>query len=228
MKKILLGALLASIVLAATPGNAADLPRGRSAPPPESYAPPPVFGWQGLYIGVNGGYGFGAFQEDGHDFIGSPNGGVIGVTAGYNFMVAPRILLGIEGDFDFTGMKVSRMPHFGVSTQGEVDHMLTVRARAGYTMDRALIYVTGGFAGSDNTVGVSNIFGGGFYGRQTTFQTGWALGAGLAFMLTNNISAKGEYLFTSVGNDRFFDYSAAALHTGVNTSTVKGGLNFHF
>jgi outer membrane immunogenic protein len=106
--------------------------------------------------------------------------------------------------------------------------MVTIRGRVGYVMDRALVYVTGGFAGSNNTVSVNNVWGGAFYGEQSIFQTGWALGAGVEFMLTPNLSAKAEYLFTSVGSDRYFDYSYNALQSAVNTSAVKVGVNYHF
>ena len=153
---------------------------------------------------------------------------MIGFTVGYNHMAAPNLLIGIESDFDFTGMKASQIPYFGLASKGTVDDAFTIRGRVGYTMDRALFFVTGGFAGSRDSATVSNVWGGGFYGQQSTFQTGWALGAGVEFMLTNNLSAKAEYLFTSVGSDRYFDYSPAALQAAVNTSTIKVGVNYHF
>lgn len=47
-------------------------------------------------------------------------------------------------------------------------------------------------------------------------------------MLTHNLSAKAEYMFTSVGSSRYFEFSTHALDAGVGASSVKGGLNFHF
>ncbi|MGA8172160.1 MAG: outer membrane protein [Methylocystis sp.] len=227
MRQALIATLLAPLVLAATPVLSADLPR-RSPPPQDYISPMPVARWEGFYAGINGGVGFGSFTSGSNYLFGDPTGGMIGFTAGYNHMVAPNLLIGIESDFDFTGMKASQIPYFGVASQGTVDDMFTIRGRVGYTFDRALVYVTGGFAGSRDTVNIGNVWGGGFYGQQSTFQTGWALGAGLEFMLTNNLSAKAEYLFTSVGSDRYFDYSPSALQAGVNTSTVKVGVNYHF
>jgi outer membrane immunogenic protein len=226
MRHSLIAALIAPLSLAAaTAAIAADLPRG--APPPAYYAPPPSFTWQGLYLGVNAGYGFAAFKDGSRTLIGHPNGGLIGFTGGYNFMATPNILLGIEADFDFSNLKASQMPFFGLASTGTIDDLFTLRGRAGYAIDRALLFVTGGFAGSRNTVSVSNLYVP-FYGQESKFQTGWAVGAGLEFMLTNNLSAKGEYVFTSVGSDRYFDFSTSALQSSVNNSTVKGGLNYHF
>lgn len=117
-------------------------------------APPPIFAWQGFYLGAQAGYGWSSFQNGGDGLLDSPSGGLIGVTGGYNFMVAPQFLLGAEADFAFSGMSQAQSPFFGVFTRGEVDDLLTVRARAGVTMDRALLYVTGGFAGSKVLIGV--------------------------------------------------------------------------
>jgi outer membrane immunogenic protein len=231
MRRSLLAALLAPFVLTAS-AQAADLPRG--APPADYYPPPPAFTWQGLYLGLNAGYGFSAFHDGNYTFVGSPanlfgspNGGLVGFTGGYNLVLASAFLLGLEADFDFTNMRASDMPFFGLAGRGRVDDLFTLRARAGYTLDRVLLFVTGGFAGSRNTVQITNIYTG-FVGQQSVFQTGWALGGGLEFLLTNNLSAKAEYIFTSVGSDRFFNFSTDALQAGVNTSTVKGGLNYHF
>jgi len=226
MRQALFATLLAPLVLAATPVLAADLPR--RTPPQDYYSPTPVANWEGLYAGINGGVGFGSFTDGSNSLLGNPTGGLVGFTLGYNHIVAPNLLIGLESDFDFAGLKASQTPYFGLATQGTVDDVFTIRGRVGYTFDRALVYVTGGFAGSRDTVNVSNWWGGGFYAQQSLFQTGWALGGGLEFLLTNNLSAKAEYLFTSVGSNRYFDYSYSALQAAVNTSSIKVGVNYHF
>ena len=227
MKSKIVALFAAPFLLLATAAVAADLPRRSPPPPVEYYAPPPAFTWQGLYLGIHAGYGFSSFKDGGRDLFGSPSGGLIGATGGYNFMVAPNFLLGVEADFAFTGIGRDRSPSFWVQTHSAVDDALTVRGRAGYAMERALLYVTGGFAGANTSLRVNNILGN-FWGSQSTFQSGWALGGGLEYMLTNHLSAKAEYMFTSVGTDQFFNFSPNALQTGVNTSSVKGGLNYHF
>ena len=91
--------------------------------------------------------------------LGSSTGGLIGFTGGYNYMVAPNLLIGLEGDFDFSGNKNSQLPYYGFTTNTSIDGILfTIRGRVGYTFDRALVYITGGFAGSNNTVSVGNIW----------------------------------------------------------------------
>ncbi|MFY9628805.1 MAG: outer membrane beta-barrel protein [Methylocystis sp.] len=226
MRQALLATLLAPFVLSAAPALAADLPR-RSPPPQDYYSPTPIANWQGFYLGINGGIGFASFTDGGSQLLGSSTGGLIGFTGGYNYMVAPNLLIGLEGDFDFSGNKNSQLPYYGFTTNTSIDDIFTIRGRVGYTFDRALVYITGGFAGSNNTVSVGNIWTG-FAGQQSTWQTGWALGAGLEFMLTNNLSAKAEYMFTSVGSDRYFDFSRNVIQTSLNNSQVKVGVNYHF
>ncbi len=225
LRNLLLLSVLAPLVLFAAQSDAADLPP-RSAPP-DYYSPAPVSSWQGFYLGVNAGVGFSAFTNDNYTFVGNPTGGLIGGTAGYNFQAAPNLILGVEGDFDFASMKTSQNPYFGVSTSGRVNDLLTVRARVGYTFDRAMVYLTGGFAASDNTVALGSLWTN-FYGQQSTYQTGWALGAGIEYMLTSNLSAKAEYLFTSVGSDRYFNFTPNALESGVNNNLFRVGFNYHF
>ncbi|CAN2533172.1 hypothetical+protein [Methylocapsa aurea] len=227
MRPMLLPALLAPTLLCVgATALAADLPR-RSAPVADYYSPQPAFTWQGFYIGINGGYALGAFQNGSKTLLGDPNGWVVGGTTGYNLTFAPNFLVGVEADFDFNSSKDGRSPFVGVSGNGSVDNTLTIRARAGVTVDRALLFVTGGFAGSNTSVSVNNVFQG-FYGQQSKFLAGWALGAGVEFGLAPNLSAKAEYLFTSVGGDRYFDFSANSLQTNIDTSTIRGGLNYHF
>jgi outer membrane immunogenic protein len=97
-----------SVVLGFAPAAfAADV-----APP---YVAPPS--WTGIYIGVNGGYGWsnGIVTESPFqsfpgtavvpaDFVGqNVYGALFGVHAGYNWQVA-AFVLGVEGDFDAASM----------------------------------------------------------------------------------------------------------------------------
>ena len=106
------------------------------------------------------------------------------------------------------------------SGNGGSNTLGTIRARLGVTMDRALFYVTGGVAfrnGDDNaSITVTGydtdrrprmmgdnhdhpdvkIYNGAGNGNNT----GWALGGGLEYALTENLSTKIEYLHAQFGN----------------------------
>ena len=106
MKRLLL-AVAGLAVVAATSALAADLPRGRPLPPPRAPAYVPFFTWNGFYTGINAGYGFGT--SDWSLLPGShikPKGAMFGGTVGYNWQ-AGAIVYGLEGDFDWSGVKGS-------------------------------------------------------------------------------------------------------------------------
>jgi outer membrane immunogenic protein len=223
-------ATLASVLaalLSAAPALGADLPRGRGAPPAPLYAPPPpAFVWTGFYAGVQGGWGFADFQGgSGQALVASANGGLVGLGGGYNYQLAPNFLLGAEADFSFAWIGNESAPQWGVAARGNTDDLLTIRGRAGYVMDRMLIFAAAGFAGSRNAVSVAGL---GFNGYQSSFQPGWTIGAGVEYMIMPRVSAKAEYLYTSTGSDTYFAGTPFQTYSGVDMSTVRGGVNFHF
>jgi outer membrane immunogenic protein len=226
MRQVTMAALMAPFLLTAGAAAAADLPNRYKAPA-EYYSPAPVANWQGFYVGLNAGYGWGAFTDGADWAFGKPSGGQVGFTAGYNYILAPNFLVGVESDFDFAGMKDTRTPYFGLASASGMNDLFTLRGRVGYTVDRALFYVTGGFAGARNTGTIGNLWTG-FAGQQSTFQTGWALGAGVEYLIMPNLSVKAEYLYTSVGSDRYFDFSPNAIQASANVSQIRAGANYHF
>ena len=139
--------LLSLSLLGAQRALAADLPLPGGAPlPPSSYYPvsPPI-NWGGVYIGLNGGYGLG--RSNWNDSLGSTgnfavNGGVFGGTLGINYAgFGDWVLLGLEGDFDWSGANGSggctvlgpAVLLANATCQTKIDWLTTFRLRAGYT-----------------------------------------------------------------------------------------------
>lgn len=138
-------------------------------------------------------------------------------------------MLGIEGDFDalstrpsITGTGVLQTvggDSFSITNSVKSDWLATVRGRAGFAVDRSLIYVTGGAAFS--RLHYSQVYtdtlldgAGGFNVSQT--KTGWTIGAGWEYAFTNNWSIKTEY-----PHMRFSSFGA----TGLITDNAAGGAN---
>jgi outer membrane immunogenic protein len=159
-------ALLAAVAVFgfASVASAADLPV--KAPVAPVAAP---YSWTGFYIGANVGGGWGhqnisyspndpagvAFINDGNAVLGDSfksSGVVGGLQLGYNYQFNRSWLVGLETDFDWTGMKGSGFtPYFSgleiSSAEERVKWFGTVRGRLGYLpTDNLLAYVTGGFA----------------------------------------------------------------------------------
>src|SRR5450759_4060185 len=89
---------------------AADLPQ-RPAPAP-LLAPTPVYNWTGIYVGINGGYGWGSQDPlniitnrfDGNSL--GISGGVFGGTVGAQIQ-SGHVVIGFETDLDWANMRGS-------------------------------------------------------------------------------------------------------------------------
>lgn len=209
MKRIALGAA-ALALLATAPARAADLTR--PAPVPAS-VPAPVFSWTGFYIGGQAGYGWGS----GADALGlagvDPKGWLAGAQAGYNYQFANHVVAGIEADIAGGDISAGTL---GLSST--LDLLGTVRGRLGYAFGPVLPYVTGGFAWGNNAISIPGA-------SQSQTLTGWTVGAGIEYALTEHWTAKTEYLYTDLGSK---SYDALGLSAGVTSQTAKFGINYKF
>src|SRR5262249_33509550 len=154
--------------------------------------------WTGFYAGVNGGWAAGNLH--GVDQVvnfADPNGGLLGFTVGYNYQVG-QFVVGVEGDWGWADIAAHKtLDPFGSFTKHRLSDLATARARFGWAIDNSLLYVTGGYAGGDFSTGLYNATGP-IYLRQSNFQSGYAVGAGLEYAFDTNLTAKVEYLFTSL------------------------------
>jgi outer membrane immunogenic protein len=207
----------AAALLAASSAQAADLPR-RQAP---VYAAPPMFTWTGFYLGLNAGI-IGADFSKGARFIDGKPGFTGGVTAGYNHQIS-NIVLGVEGDYNYSGAGGrGPVPFVPLLVRGELNSFGTIRGRLGIAFDRALVYGTGGFA-----FGSTKIDGGLLGGSNT--QSGYALGGGLEYAFTQNISAKAEYLYMPLSaKGSGLVGILAGTKAGIDANIVRAGVNYRF
>jgi len=232
MKGVIFTALLS---LVATGGAfAADLP---TAPP----LVPPVYGpvgdltynWAGIYVGLNGGYGFANSTWTSSTGVTgniAGSGGVGGGTLGVNFQVK-QFVFGLESDLDYsrlTSGKTSTICSVSgfFTCQTENTWLSTVRGRAGFTLDRVLFYATaGGAFGNIQTIadGVSS----------ASTQAGWTVGAGVEIAVAQwNWTAKLEFLYVDLRNGSCttvcFSPPGPAFNVSLTDGLVRGGLNYKF
>jgi outer membrane immunogenic protein len=192
------------------------------------YKAPPVvaptaYNWSGFYVGANGGGGWGTSNWDSAGGF-NLSGGVIGGTAGVNWQLGHAVL-GLEGDVDWSNLKgssTSTLCPAGCTTSN--DWLATVRGRAGYAFDRFLPYVTGGLAVGDVKASTPA------FSVATQTNAGWTAGGGVELALTNNWTAKAEYLHVDLGNMNcgFSCGVVANNNVSLKSDLVRGGVNFRF
>lgn len=226
MRLKLIKAGLAALALAVTPlfAGAADMPV--KAP----YGKGPLrsvvayHNWTGFYLGANGGYGFGSSNWDSPALSLSPDGGLYGITAGYNLQIG-SFVYGIEGDYDWS--MIRGQAACGAATcETRNNWLATFRGRVGYAFDRWLPYITaGGVYGDIEAINTNAGFG-----SASKNKLGWTVGAGLEYAFLGNWSAKIEYLYADLGS---FDCGTACSATvpdnvSFKTNIVRAGLNYKF
>ena len=229
MNKITFGALALSAIAISSAAIAADLPGRRGAPAPTPYlSPAPAFSWTGVYVGVNGGFDWANFTKGGRNAFGSSTGGLFGATVGYNYQISPNFVAGIEGDADWTNLSSTKVNAFSTNSASKstLNSLFTVRGRLGYAVDRALIYATGGYAGGNVKSSLRDVTNG-ITATDSSYRSGYALGAGLEYAFTNNISAKAEYIYTSLGSKSLFA-GVDTIKPGLNVQTIRAGINYRF
>jgi len=230
MRRILFVGVLA--LASNAPAFAADLPPAAPAPRAAYVPAAPAFSWTGFYVGTNGGYGFG--QSKWNTPLGSvggfaTNGPLAGATAGGNYQWG-QFVLGIEGDADWQNLRGSQTSApcstVGVGSCATVSNWIsTIRGRAGFAMDRTLLYITAGgaFANVKPSTGALPFSGG--------TEPGWTAGAGVEFAMTDNWTAKLEYLYADFQRNTCNVGSCGILGAAsvqLTENMLRVGVNYKF
>jgi high affinity Mn2+ porin len=167
-----------------------------------------AYDWSGFYFGGNIAYRHGnttATLADPVPASWSNGFGCLyaGVQAGYNFMVRPRVLLGVEADISFANYLgrddevTSRVTPVQLLSD-KIDYIATLRGRVSYTFDHWLIYATAGLAVSGARV-LQALPGAAEDNKALRTRIGGALGAGVEVAVAPGWSTRLEYLYTPFG-----------------------------
>ena len=228
-------------VRALAPAQAADLPV--KAPLAPVIAP---YTWTGCYIGINAGYSWGHWDATGavisptdqHDF--NVDGFIGGGQIGCNYQFNQNWLIGVEGDYQWSGEKDEfswvfpivigdARSGFTIKNEMKFPWFATARARLGYIPDpNWLLYVTGGLAVGRVEDNASLTFGAiNLAVSDAVTKTGWTAGAGVEVRLGNNShwTVKAEYLYIDLGTANLFTNTVAIK---VRDSIARLGLNYKF
>jgi high affinity Mn2+ porin len=240
---------------AIAPAAAADLP----AFPVKALPVADLYDWTGFYVGGHMGYAGGnsnwtanpnqaglpstsgsvdmtlpidSFTESGSFFM--------GFQGGYNYMLANRIVLGVEADASFgafqdlNGLSIGGLTNFnspivGPATYGENVLLFgTLRGRIGYAPGNWLFYLTGGLAWTYDQLSLTQIATG-TSDSPLLWRVGWTAGAGVELPIAPNWTAKAEYLWTGYPNTTVnYPDLGQRITSNLNLQEFRLGLNYHF
>lgn len=187
----------------------------------------PGFDWTGYYAGLQAGYGWG--QSD------------ISVTEGAPFSITPSIdggfvgghvaglwqfdqaVLGAVADLNYSMIDGTAVSGLGSTFGTDIKWFGSVDAKAGFAMNRLLVYGIGGlaFAGIET----SQVAGAAFASTRTN--VGWTVGAGVDYALTDKFIVGAQYRYYDFGSEHY-DVAAPFNDRDQNVKLNTVGINLSY
>ena len=239
MRRLFLASFYAGTLLMAAPplvANAADMP-AKAPPAPAATA----WNWTGLYVGVDAGYTsdrvgiYDPATPASGTAVANANSVSLGAHVGYLYQLNNPMVVGVEGDASWlNGKSLAPFPGTPITGIAIADHWDgSVRGVVGVAVDRAMLYGTGGWAwlegsmcGNGPLPATTVCFAG---SNGPNLVSGWVAGAGVAYAITDRLSARVEYLHADYGH---FSYTGVWTGGSVNVTdtnnTVRAGLSYKF
>lgn len=203
--------------------------------------PLPQTNWNGFYVGGVFGGAVGSVRGTGIDGsspanvaeIGNHGGGfTAGGQVGYNWMIMPKVVVGVEGDVSYLGIDHMSNDFFnpvnstfaqalGVKTSW----IATARGRIAYNTGPALLYATGGGAWVDTK---DTLFSTSPPVSSTKTLSGWTVGGGIETTLWGNWSTKTEYLYVDAGKGNTLTADGFTIAADHKFHLFRSGLTYRF
>ncbi len=191
MRKILLAGIAFGVL--AGQAFAADLPSTKGAP---IFEPPMAVSWTGFYTGDQIGAIWG--QGKWNNGLGANNnlfGALGGEHLGYRRQFGPWVL-GVQGQADMVGAEGIANLGGGSTLTTRQDWLYSGDVQLGYAVDRWMFYAIGGAA---FTTSVSDLVVAGVDTRTKSNLTGFDVGAGAEYAISDHWSAFAEYRYYDFG-----------------------------
>lgn len=202
----------------------------------ERVAPGP-YDWTGAYAGVFAGVATGDFDYEA-GAVGGPvalglgvsGGGMFGgAQVGYDWQTGSWVL-GAVADIALSGQEAELSANLvglgTVSAESQLKYLGTVRGRAGYAFDRALVYGHGGFAYGRTEQEIAALGTSVF--ENDTSKSGWVIGAGFEYAITDAVSFQTEYGYYDLGSDEVYNDGTIQVSEDLSFHSIKAGVNFRF
>lgn len=210
--------LLATVtVFAVSPVMAADLVVEEVEVEPAAAS----YDWNGVYIGVGAGMVSGSVDQmwdvsdiwtgaapPPYELSNSPSGWALSAYAGFNYVVGDGFVVGLEGEYVATdATEDNGGPWYPASDHHvtNITSLWSVSGKAGVAADAILFYATAGVAGGN--VEISSQCDAACASTDTAtasgHQIGWTVGAGLDFMVADNVTVGVNYKYIDLGSAEY-------------------------
>ena len=186
--------------------------------------------WTGFYGGAAGGAG--AMTDHLNATLGgasasTDNGGqglLGGFFAGADYQFAPQALVGVMGDYTWSGLQANSSLTLGgtaATATTRQNNAWSVLGRLGFLpTPSTLLYAAGGYTSATFT---STAFSGGLFTTRDDTLGGWTIGPGVEMMIADGWSTRLEYRYS-----QFAATSSNGVTGQASTQTVRAGLAYRF
>ncbi len=186
--------------------------------------------WDGAYIGVFAGAGWGFADHNSGSPPGFPDGydidlrgWLIGVQVGANFTVGSGRVAGVVADAAWANIEGDLVTGGAPGTITQtIDWIGTLRGKLGFDGGAFMPYLTGGLAVAGATRHSS-----GTDVEDTQTHIGWTVGAGVDFAVSEDVSVNLEYLYADLG-EKEYDTGGIPPPVDLSTHQIRVGLNWRF
>jgi outer membrane immunogenic protein len=210
MRKILCAVMIAAAAMGAA--QAADIPVLEATPPARAVYVP-TYVWSGVYLGGYGGGRWARIDDATGASAASVSGWAAGGVVGFNFQVGDFVY-GLDGDFGVGNSSGGNLGAGGVIQDGDIRASGHLRARAGWTADRFMLFVAGGGTMANpfvTRVGLTPI---------RNWVEGWTVGTGVEYAVLPNLVLRTEYLFAHYGEKGYTYRFVPPLTTKITVDQV--------
>ena len=186
-----------------------------------AFAASPGYNWSGTYIGVGAGGAWGMVGLDNSSANDARlSGPLVEFQGGHNWQTG-NYVFGISGDFNFSNIRGS-VDWGGELYSGKIDYFGAVEARGGLLIDpNLLLYGTIGGAFANLSAKVDD---GVLKFDDKRMMSGWTVGVGLEYALTQNTTTFLQYKHFDMGSSTFRLDEDVPIH--LMFDVVKAGVNF--
>ena len=201
---------------------------GEQAPPAPTHV-----NWTGVYGGVAAGAGMGFGRVNaaaGGGSAGFDSGGqglLGGVFAGGDYQFSPYALVGVMGDFTWTGIQSTlniNAPGGSAFVSAAQNRQWSLMGRVGFLpVPSTLIYAAGGYSQLNVHATASTTLGAAFASRDTEL-SGFTVGPGIETVITGGWTTRLEYRYSQ------FEQKDVAFGASMQPSnhTIRVGLSYKF
>jgi opacity protein-like surface antigen/outer membrane receptor protein involved in Fe transport len=188
------------------------------------------YDWSGFYLGLNAGGALGRVSQTASAGVGTASvkepGFLGGAQFGTNHQTGP-VVWGFEADYDASTQDQSLPAGALTGSAVKMPWLATLRGRVGWAFDRTLLYGTAGAAAGE--LRSMTAIPAGTTMTSVTYGT-WVAGGGIEYGITDNLSARAEYLYLDKNNIAagFIGPPATTVTSHVQNNLIRAGLNYRF